>query len=128
MVHLEGAQAVAAFGSDYYKGKPALTRHRFGEGEAWYAATDPSRGRSNRTTPERSSRSSMNCEIRYPWPLRSAWMLARSSQLALFASLKVDIPLLPFHPAGAEPASLAESGDADDGAGMRLPTDGTAVS
>ncbi|MDF2959236.1 MAG: Beta-galactosidase [Paenibacillus sp.] len=44
VVHLEGAEAVAVFGSDYYRGSPALTRHGFGKGEAWYAATDPSRG------------------------------------------------------------------------------------
>jgi beta-galactosidase len=43
VVHLEGAESVAAFGSDYYSGSPALTRNRFGKGEAWYAATDPSR-------------------------------------------------------------------------------------
>ncbi|MFD0676288.1 MULTISPECIES: beta-galactosidase [unclassified Paenibacillus] len=42
VVHLEGAEAVAVFGSDYYSGAPALTRHRYGKGEAWYAATDPS--------------------------------------------------------------------------------------
>jgi beta-galactosidase len=42
VVHLEGAEAIAAFGSDYYQGSPALTRHRFGQGEAWYWATDPS--------------------------------------------------------------------------------------
>jgi beta-galactosidase len=43
VVHLEGAESVAAFGSDYYRGSPALTRNRFGKGEAWYAATDPDR-------------------------------------------------------------------------------------
>lgn len=34
---------IASFGSDYYADSPALTRNRFGQGEAWYAATDPSR-------------------------------------------------------------------------------------
>ncbi|MEI7025588.1 beta-galactosidase [Paenibacillus sp. y28] len=43
VVHPEGAETVAVFGSDYYQGSPALTRNRFGEGEAWYAATQPSR-------------------------------------------------------------------------------------
>ncbi|MDU0199554.1 beta-galactosidase [Paenibacillus sp. MAH-36] len=43
VVHSEGAETVASFGSDYYAGSPALTRNRFGQGEAWYAATDPSR-------------------------------------------------------------------------------------
>lgn len=43
VVHLEGAESMADFGRDYYTGSPALTRHRYGSGEAWYAATDPSR-------------------------------------------------------------------------------------
>jgi beta-galactosidase len=43
VVHLEGAESVAEYGRDYYKGMPALTRNRYGSGEAWYAATDPSR-------------------------------------------------------------------------------------
>lgn len=42
VVHAEGAEVIATFGSDYYEGCPALTRHRFGHGEAWYVATDPS--------------------------------------------------------------------------------------
>ncbi|MFC0210855.1 beta-galactosidase [Paenibacillus chartarius] len=42
VVHPEGAEAMAVFGSEYYKGLPALTRHRYGSGEAWYAAADPS--------------------------------------------------------------------------------------
>ncbi|WP_079909230.1 beta-galactosidase [Paenibacillus sp. 32352] len=43
VVHPEGADTMAVFGSDFYKGSPALTRNRYGKGEAWYAATDPSR-------------------------------------------------------------------------------------
>ncbi|WP_248927538.1 beta-galactosidase [Paenibacillus hamazuiensis] len=43
VVHLEGAEALAEFGKEFYRGRPALTRHRFGKGQAWYAATDPSR-------------------------------------------------------------------------------------
>ncbi|KQX58702.1 beta-galactosidase [Paenibacillus sp. Root444D2] len=43
IVHLEGAEALAEFGRDFYQGSPSLTYHRFGKGEAWYAATDPSR-------------------------------------------------------------------------------------
>ncbi|ULL17133.1 beta-galactosidase [Paenibacillus sp. H1-7] len=41
VVHPEGADTIAVFGGDYYAGSPALTRHRYGKGEAWYAATDP---------------------------------------------------------------------------------------
>ena len=39
VVHLEGAEALATFGADYYAGRPAITRHAFGAGTAYYVAT-----------------------------------------------------------------------------------------
>jgi len=39
LLHTEGAEVVAEFGSDFYKGMPCITRNSFGEGEAWYVAT-----------------------------------------------------------------------------------------
>jgi len=33
---LEGAEALATYGKDWYAGKPCLTRHRFGKGTAYY--------------------------------------------------------------------------------------------
>jgi len=39
--HLEGAEAVAVYGEEFYRGMPALTRNRFGQGEAWYLASSP---------------------------------------------------------------------------------------
>lgn len=39
VVHLEGAESWAQFGEDYYAGFPAVTRHGYGRGEAWYVAT-----------------------------------------------------------------------------------------
>jgi len=41
LVHSEGAEVVAEYGEDFYKGMPALTVNRFGSGEAWYLATSP---------------------------------------------------------------------------------------
>ncbi|MFC5531390.1 beta-galactosidase [Cohnella yongneupensis] len=41
LVHSEGAEVVAEYGEDFYKGMPALTVNRFGAGEAWYLATSP---------------------------------------------------------------------------------------
>jgi len=41
LVHLEGAEAVATYGDDFYRGMPAVTVNRFGEGDAWYVATSP---------------------------------------------------------------------------------------
>ncbi|WP_199614275.1 beta-galactosidase [Paenibacillus alkalitolerans] len=41
IVHPEGAEVIAEFGSDFYVGSPSLTRHRFGKGEAWYTGSDP---------------------------------------------------------------------------------------
>ncbi len=42
LVHLEGAQAIGVFASDYYANGPALTVHQFGEGKAYYIATQGS--------------------------------------------------------------------------------------
>src|SRR5690606_22472511 len=41
LLHLEGAEAVAHYSSDFYKGMPAVTKNSFGKGEAWYVATLP---------------------------------------------------------------------------------------
>ncbi|MFC4599234.1 beta-galactosidase [Cohnella hongkongensis] len=41
LVHPEGAEVIAEYGGDFYKGMPALTVNRFGAGEAWYLATSP---------------------------------------------------------------------------------------
>ncbi len=40
-VHPMGAEVVAAFADGLAVGRPALTRHPYGEGEAWYVATQP---------------------------------------------------------------------------------------
>lgn len=36
-----GAEALAAYGSEYYAGSPALTRKEWGQGAAYYMATEP---------------------------------------------------------------------------------------
>nr|WP_202887030.1 beta-galactosidase [Cohnella zeiphila] len=41
LIHAEGAEVLAEYGDDFYKGMPALTVNRFGKGEAWYVATSP---------------------------------------------------------------------------------------
>ncbi|MBB6673381.1 beta-galactosidase [Cohnella nanjingensis] len=41
LIRAEGAEVVAEYGSDFYKGMPALTVNRFGAGQAWYVATSP---------------------------------------------------------------------------------------
>ncbi|MGP3974558.1 beta-galactosidase [Streptomyces sp. 8N114] len=43
-IDLEGARAVATFGDGELTGRPALTRHAFGDGMAWYAGTRPEPG------------------------------------------------------------------------------------
>lgn len=40
-INLEGAEAIATFAADYYAGHPAVTRHRFGQGTAYYLGTRP---------------------------------------------------------------------------------------
>jgi beta-galactosidase len=39
LIHLEGAQAIGTFTSDYYAACPALTVNQFGQGRAYYVAT-----------------------------------------------------------------------------------------
>ncbi len=41
VVHLEGAEALGVFASDYYAHGPALTVNRSGDGKAYYLATQP---------------------------------------------------------------------------------------
>ena len=39
LIHLEGAEALATFDSEFYRGRPSVTRHDFGEGEAYFVAS-----------------------------------------------------------------------------------------
>jgi beta-galactosidase len=39
LLHLEGAQALAAYKSDFYAGRPALTVNKYGKGKAYYIAS-----------------------------------------------------------------------------------------
>lgn len=41
LLHLDGADALARFESDFFQGRPAFTRHAFGKGHAYYLATRP---------------------------------------------------------------------------------------
>ena len=39
ILHLEGAQMLSSYGTDFYQDMPCLTRNEFGEGSAYYVAT-----------------------------------------------------------------------------------------
>jgi beta-galactosidase len=41
VIHLEGAQALAAYTQDYFSGSPAVTVNHFGNGSACYLGTQP---------------------------------------------------------------------------------------
>ena len=41
LLHAEGAQVLATYGSDFYAGMPVLTRNLVGQGEAYYLGSDP---------------------------------------------------------------------------------------
>ncbi|MFD2114674.1 beta-galactosidase [Paenibacillus yanchengensis] len=40
LIHSEGAEVIAEYGSEFYKGMAAVTRNKFGQGEAWYVGTN----------------------------------------------------------------------------------------
>ncbi|WP_342438462.1 beta-galactosidase [Paenibacillus sp. FSL L8-0436] len=44
LIHSEGAEVLAQYGSDFYKGMPVLTVNSFGEGKAYYVASSPEVG------------------------------------------------------------------------------------
>lgn len=39
LMHLEGAECIAAYGEDFYANRPALTKNRFGSGSVYYIGT-----------------------------------------------------------------------------------------
>jgi beta-galactosidase len=39
LIHAEGAEVLATYGTDFYAGRPALTVNRFGDGRAYYVAS-----------------------------------------------------------------------------------------
>ncbi|MBP1969245.1 beta-galactosidase [Virgibacillus natechei] len=41
LIHSEGAEVVAEYGTDFYQGMPVVTKNCFGSGEAWYIASSP---------------------------------------------------------------------------------------
>lgn len=41
VIHLEGAEELAQFGKDYYKGYASITENKYGKGKAVYVATEP---------------------------------------------------------------------------------------
>ena len=40
IVHAEGARVLATYGDDFYAGTPVVTENSFGQGQAYYIATD----------------------------------------------------------------------------------------
>lgn len=41
LIHSEGAEVIAEYGSDFYQGMPVVTANQFGKGKAWYVASSP---------------------------------------------------------------------------------------
>jgi beta-galactosidase len=41
IIHCEGATPLATYGDDFYAGTPVLTENSFGQGKAYYIASDP---------------------------------------------------------------------------------------
>lgn len=43
LLHTEGAEVIARYGSDFYKGMPVVTKNKYGNGKAFYIASSPER-------------------------------------------------------------------------------------
>ncbi len=41
LIHAGSAKILAVYGKDFYKGRPVLTENKFGNGKAYYVASDP---------------------------------------------------------------------------------------
>ncbi|UOQ48348.1 beta-galactosidase [Gracilibacillus caseinilyticus] len=41
LIHAEGAEVLATYGSDFYQGMPVLTKNQYGTGNAYYIASSP---------------------------------------------------------------------------------------
>ncbi len=41
LLHTDGAETLAVYGTDFYAGMPVLTKNKFGKGSAYYIASDP---------------------------------------------------------------------------------------
>ncbi|OAS19169.1 beta-galactosidase [Paenibacillus oryzisoli] len=41
LIHAEGAEVKAVYGTDFYQGMPVLTVNKYGAGQAWYVASSP---------------------------------------------------------------------------------------
>ena len=41
LLRLEGAEAIASYGEDFYAGSPAVTRNQYGKGTVYYVGTQP---------------------------------------------------------------------------------------
>lgn len=41
LIHSQGAEVIAEYGKDFYKGMPVVTKNKFGNGNAWYIASSP---------------------------------------------------------------------------------------
>jgi beta-galactosidase len=41
LIHSEGAEVLARYGTDFYAGMPVLTRNPYGQGQAFYVASSP---------------------------------------------------------------------------------------
>ncbi|MDB5079964.1 MAG: beta-galactosidase [Chloroflexi bacterium] len=41
LLNTEGAEVIAEYGTDFYQGRPVVTKNSFGQGHAWYVASSP---------------------------------------------------------------------------------------
>lgn len=64
LVELRGAEVLMTYGSDFYKGYPALTVNSYGKGKAWYVAADAEKEFQEELIRKIAEQSGISCGIK----------------------------------------------------------------
>lgn len=64
LIELRGAEALMTYGSDFYKGYPALTVNSYGKGQAWYVAADAEKEFQEELIRKIAEQSGISCGIK----------------------------------------------------------------
>lgn len=69
IIHLEGAQAMAVYGQNFYAGTPAVTKNTYGCGTVYYVGTQPDGNGMNKILDDLVSEAGVDCLLQEETPL-----------------------------------------------------------